>query len=227
MRLKSAVNVGNVHATSAEFAGYQVQDQAFRACRNIIIVGLPDNFYVVLVTDTSSFSSDIHAQGYDGLLGLGPNKASAIRKKLGSSAGDTTLQRIFSENTTSQNYITFLLDRKNDPGNQLTGQLTLSEVIPGFENITSMPKLDVDKVNRLLQAGTQSLHMPSLYLIKILDQHWQAFTDSGVGIIGPDGQPIVVDSIVPGAPSGQFVAVFDSGYTFRFARPHITHYSDR
>ena len=52
----------------------------------------------------------------------------------------------------------------------------------------------------------------------ILDQHWQAFTDSGVGIIGPDGQPIVVDSIVPGAPKGQFVAVFDSGFTFRCAR---------
>ena len=166
MRLKSAVNVGNVHTTSAEFAGYQVQNQAFRAYMNTITVGLSDSFYLVLVTNTSTFSSDIHAQGYDGLLGLGPNKASVIRKQLGSSAGDTTLQRIFSENTTSQNYITFLLDRKNDPGNHITGQLTLSEVIPGFENITSMPKLDVDKVNRLLQAGTQSLHMAFLYLIK-------------------------------------------------------------
>jgi hypothetical protein len=53
----------------------------------------------------------------------------------------------------------------------------------------------------------------------ISDQHWQALTDSGVGIIGPDGQPIVVDSIVPNAPKGQFVAVFDSGFTFRYAIP--------
>jgi len=172
---------GDVHTAVAEFAGFQVQDQAF-----------------LLVTNTSTFSSDIHTQGYDGLLGLGPNKASVIEKKLSGNTGDTTLQHIFESNKSSQNYITFLLNRQNDPGEAFTGQLTISEVIPGFENVTSMPKLDVDKVNRLLQG----------------DQHWQAFTDTGVGIIGPDGQPIVVDSIVPGAPSGQLVAVFDSGFTF-------------
>lgn len=53
----------------------------------------------------------------------------------------------------------------------------------------------------------------------ISDQHWQALTDTNVGIIGPDGQPIVVDSIVPNVPDGQFVAVFDSGFTFRCASP--------
>jgi hypothetical protein len=47
----------------------------------------------------------------------------------------------------------------NDPGSSLTGQLTISEVIPGLENITSMPKLDVDTVNRLLQAGPQLFHI--------------------------------------------------------------------
>lgn len=62
-----------------------------------------------------------------------------------------------------------------------------------------MPKLDVDTVNRLLSS----------------DQHWQALTDKNNGVIGPDGNPITVDSIVPGAPKGQFVAVFDSGFTFR------------
>lgn len=172
---------GDVHSASVDFAGFQVQNQAF-----------------LLVTDTSTFSSDIHAQGYNGLLGLGPNKASVIHKTLNGNTGDTTLQHIFASNTSSQNYISFSLDRKNDPGNSFTGKLTISEVIPGFENITSMPKLDVNTVNRLLQA----------------DQHWQALTDTNVGIIGPDGQPIVVDSIVPNVPDGQFVAVFDSGFTF-------------
>ena len=59
-----------------------------------------------------------------------------------------------------------------------------------------MPKLEVDKVHKLTDA----------------DQHWQAYTDAN-GIIGPDGQPISVKSIVPSAPKGQLVAVFDSGYT--------------
>jgi hypothetical protein len=152
----------------------------------------------LFVKDTSTFSSDIHAQGYDGLLGLGPNKASVIRKKLDGNTGDTTLQHIFESDKDSPNYITILLDRKFDSADPFTGKLTISEVASGFENITSMPKLDVDTVSRLLQT----------------DQHWQALTDKDVGIIGPDGQPILVDSIVPGAPDGQFVAVFDSGFTF-------------
>lgn len=91
-----------------------------------------------------------------------------------------------------------MLNRNGDPLEQWTGQFTINEVVPGFENITTMPKLDVETVNRLLNS----------------DQHWQAVTDVN-GIIGPDGNPIVIKSIVPAAPKGQLVAVFDSGYTFR------------
>ncbi|GLB38616.1 putative peptidase A1 family protein [Lyophyllum shimeji] len=171
---------GNVHATTAELGGFKVDNQAF-----------------LLVSDTSTFSTDIHVQGYDGLLGLGPNKGSVIRKKLDGNTGDTLLTHIFQQNQ-SDSYITFLLDRKSDPGDAFTGQLTIGEVAKGFENITSMPKLDVDTVNRLLSS----------------DQHWQALTDKDMGIIGPDGNPIQVKSIVPSAPDGQFVAVFDSGFTF-------------
>lgn len=63
------------------------------------------------------------------------------------------LTHIFETHGLSDNYISFLLDRKGDPTASFKGQLTVSEVIPGFENITSMPKIDVDKVNRLLKAG--------------------------------------------------------------------------
>ena len=42
-------------------------------------------------------------------------------------------------------------------------------------------------------------------------QHWQALTDKDDGIIGPDGNAIQIPSIVPKAPDGQYVAVFDSG----------------
>lgn len=50
----------------------------------------------VLVTNASSFSTDIHAQGFDGLVGLGPNEGSNIFKKMKSSVGDT-MQAIPSE----------------------------------------------------------------------------------------------------------------------------------
>ncbi|KAG6887509.1 hypothetical protein C0995_014741 [Termitomyces sp. Mi166 len=172
---------GNAHAATVQIGDYSVDNQAF-----------------LLVANTSSFSTDIHAQGYDGLLGLGPNKGSVIYKKLDGHTGDTLLTHIFEQNTSANAYITFLLDRKNAPSEPFTGQLTISELVKGFENVTSMPKLDVDKVNKLLSQ----------------DQHWQAITDKDVGIIGPDGNPIQVDSIVPSAPDGTYVAVFDSGFTF-------------
>jgi hypothetical protein len=172
---------GNVNTAEVKFGTFTVKDQAF-----------------LDVKDTSTFTANIHQQGYDGLVGLGPNSGSVIRKKVGAGIADSFIQRLFTQNKQSSNYITFALDRKNDPTDAFKGQFSISEVIPGFENITSMPKLDVDKVNRLLKS----------------DQHWQALTDEGNGIVGPDGNSIKVKSLVPGAPKDQFVAVIDSGFTF-------------
>ena len=76
------------------------------------------------------------------------------------------------------------------------GQWTIAEVVPGFENITSQPKLDIVTVPGLTD----------------FDQHWQMYTDKN-GIIGPDGNPIEYESIVHKAPDGELVAVIDSGFT--------------
>ncbi|KAJ3553823.1 hypothetical protein NP233_g12560 [Leucocoprinus birnbaumii] len=173
---------GSISATTLQFGNFTVDNQAF-----------------LYVSNASTFTSNIQSQGYYGLLGLGPNSGSSIRKKISKdSRGDTMLQHIFETDNLTDNYISFLLDRKGVPNPPFKGQITISELVPGFENITSMPKNDVDKVNRLLKA----------------DQHWQIFTDKDNGIIGPDGQPLKVDSIVPGCPDGQLVAVIDSGFTF-------------
>lgn len=150
----------------------------------------------VLVPNASSFSLDIKAQGFEGLIGLGPNTGSVILDKLDDDSGNSVLNRIFSQNSTSANYLTLLLERESPANQTFKGQLSISEVIPGFEKITSMPKLDVGKVHKLTDA----------------DQHWQTYTDA-FGVIGPDGQPINIDSIVPSAPDNQLVVVFDSGYT--------------
>jgi hypothetical protein len=172
---------GDINTAELGFDGYSVTDQAF-----------------LLVTNTSSFSTAITTQGYQGLVGLGPNTGSVIRQKMGNAGGDSMLNRIFQLNETSQNYITFLLGRQGDSGETFTGQFTVSEPVSGFENITSQPKMNVETVPGLTDA----------------DQHWQILSDKDKGIIGPDGQVIVTDSIVPKAPSGQLVAVFDSGFTF-------------
>ena len=57
--------------------------------------------------------------------------------------------------------------------------------------------------------------MTTADICMIVDQHWQALTDKDKGIVGPDGQVIQVSSIVPKAPDGQLVTVFDSGFTFK------------
>ena len=150
----------------------------------------------MLVQDTSTFSVNISSQGYEGLIGLGPNTGSVIRDKIDDASGDSVLDRIFSQNTTSANYLTVLLNRLGDPTSPATGQLTISETLPQYPNISSMPKLPVTKVHKLTDE----------------DQHWQVLTDVN-GVLGPDGQPIVTKSIVPKSPDGQLVAVFDSGFT--------------
>jgi hypothetical protein len=169
---------GNIHTAQLVFDNFTVENQAF-----------------LQVNDASSFSSD---SAFDGLIGLGPNEGSAIQEKLDGDAGDTMLNRIFQQNKTTANYITFLLDRKNDPGEPFTGQFTIGEAVKGFENITSQTKLNVETVHKLLED----------------QQHWQALTDKDKTVIGPDGNVINIDSIVPKAPDGQMVAVFDSGFTF-------------
>jgi hypothetical protein len=139
---------------------------------------------------------NIQQQGYDGLVGLGPNSGSVIEQIINAHTADNMLTRIFQQNSTSQNYITFMLNRLGDSADNVTGQLTIQEVVPGYENITTQTKLNVDKLPGLTSS----------------DQHWQFLTDKD-GVIGPDGQVIVTDSIVPKAPKGQLVAVLDSGFT--------------
>lgn len=112
---------------------------------------------IVYVSDTSTFTADIRSQGYYGLLGLGPNSGSVVRKKISKdSRGDTMLTHIFETDNLTDNYISFLLDRKGVPNPPFQGQITISELVPGFENVSSMPQIDIDKVNRLLKAGVFS-----------------------------------------------------------------------
>ncbi|KAI0070498.1 aspartic peptidase A1 [Panus rudis PR-1116 ss-1] len=170
---------GDINTADLQFANFTVKDQAY-----------------LLVKDTSSFSLDIKAQGFEGLIGLGPNTGSTILDKIDDDSADSVIHRIFSQTGSDNNYLTMMLDRQGDPSDPFNGTMSINELIPGYENITNMPKLTIDKVHRLTDA----------------DQHWQTFTDVD-GVIGPDGQPIKVDSIVPKAPDGQLVAVFDSGYT--------------
>jgi hypothetical protein len=134
-----------------------------------------------------------------GLLGLGPNSGSKIHTSLNNQAqGDAVLDRIFRQNVSTPNFLTVLLGRSNDPAEKYPGDITVGEVLQGLENITSQPHVPVTVVQSL----------------DALIQHWQVLLDED-GIIGPNGQPIQVQSGVQSTPNRkQLTAFFDTGFSF-------------
>jgi hypothetical protein len=132
-----------------------------------------------------------------GLVGLGPNFGSQVHSTLSSSAGDAVLDRIFQQNTSTPNILTILLGRDDDPSDQFPGDLTVGEILPGYDAINSQPKLNVSQVS----------------INDLGDQHWQTLLDPN-GIIGPDGKSIDIDTVVKTTSNKkQLTAVFDSGFS--------------
>ncbi|KAE9385667.1 acid protease [Gymnopus androsaceus JB14] len=147
-----------------------------------------------------------------GLIGLGPSAGSQILGSLNSSKGDTPLDRIFKQNTTTPNILTILLSRTPENStaanksdtlvpilDEQPGQITIGEVLSEYESITKQAKLPglVDTVN----------------------QHWKTVLDPN-GIIGPDGSKLNTVSVQTNLSEGQsdqLRVVFDSGFT----RPQV------
>ncbi|KAG8881980.1 hypothetical protein FRB97_008848 [Tulasnella sp. 331] len=173
---------GNILEAPFTFAGYTVPKQSF-----------------INVIDASQVGPGTPDSGY-GLIGLGPTAVSVVLQDLLSVAGAPPMNNIFTQNSTSQNYITFYLSRNDDPADTTAGQMSISEPLPGYESILQQAKLPV----ALTDAGEISNKYP---------EHWKTYTDPN-GILGPDGQPINIQSQVTGAYPDTLVAVFDSGFTF-------------
>ncbi|KAF8496886.1 aspartic peptidase domain-containing protein [Russula emetica] len=134
-----------------------------------------------------------------GMLGLGPNSGSSIHVSLNNQPqGDTVLDRIFRQNVSTPNILTVLLGRSNDPTEKYPGDVTVGEILRGLENITNQPRVPVT-----------ALPAPDA-----VSQHWQVLLDED-GIIGPNGQPIQVQSGVKSTQNrNQLTATFDTGFSF-------------
>lgn len=92
------------------------------------------------------------------------------------------------------------MSRLNDTGLSASSQssvLTVEEVLPTYTNITSQPKLPVTIVQH-----------PSSDV--------QHFSIDLASILGPDGKKIAFSSQAAGAPSGQSIAVLDSGTSLAY-----------
>ena len=133
-----------------------------------------------------------------GLIGLGPNVGSNIHNALKKQPqGDTVLDRIFRQDHNTPNTLTILLSRSYDPTEQYPGEITVSDILPGMQNISDQPKLTVKSVPSSRSGG----------------QHWQVLLDPN-GIIAPDGQPIVLSSKVSSTMnSSSLTVMFDTGFS--------------
>ncbi|KAF8500865.1 aspartic peptidase domain-containing protein [Russula emetica] len=142
-------------------------------------------------------ASSVYPAG-QGLIGLGPNVGSNVRDALKKQhQGDTVLDRIFRQDQNTSNTLTVLLSRSYDPAEQYPGEITVSDILPGMQNISDQPKLTVKTVPSSRSGG----------------QHWQVLLDPN-GIIAPDGQPIVLSSKVSSTMnSSSLTVMFDTGFS--------------
>ncbi|GLB38617.1 putative peptidase A1 family protein [Lyophyllum shimeji] len=165
---------GPVKTAEVEFAGYKIPDQAY-----------------LEVTPNVE-----HTEG-DGIIGLGPNDGSNIYQEMQAVAGAALVDRIFLQNRTTPNYLTFLLGRSDDPTDFYSGAFSIGEVIDGFENVLKQPKLPVSNV------PNHQLH----------DQHFQLLLDED-GLIGPDGTAIpVYTEVIPTTDLKRATVVIDTGFS--------------
>ncbi|OAX44350.1 acid protease [Rhizopogon vinicolor AM-OR11-026] len=164
---------GEVFSATMDFAGFTIESQ-----------------YFIFASSAQGFSST------NGLIGLGPYSGSVIRDIGQTPAADPPLDRIFRSNDSISNFIAILLDRSNDPDEPYPGDLAIGEVLAGYEDVSTQPKLPVT-----------SVMIPG-------NQHWMTLLDEN-GIIGPDGQPIIITTQVTNSsyPRNATV-VFDTGFTF-------------
>ncbi|TBU47411.1 acid protease [Dichomitus squalens] len=169
---------GSIMTAALDFTGNTVSDQAY----------------------ISVSASQENPDG-SGLIGLGPNTGSQVSEAIGTSAGDAVLDRIFKQNTSTPNYITVLLGRVDDPSESPTGDITVGEIIPGYEAITSQPLLNVSVLSSQ----------------NSVNQHWQILLDAD-GIVGPAGNNVIDQYNVQTAVSStsnkkQLTVVLDTGYS--------------
>lgn len=174
---------GPIQTADLTLLGYTVKDQAF-----------------IEVTPSTDTPDGV------GLIGLGPSTGSEVFNTLKSSAGDPPIDRIFRQDTSVPNFISVLLNRPNDTYATYTGEMTISQVLPLFQNISSQPKVPVTVLQPALNTS----------------QHFGVLLD-GDGIIGPDGNAIKMTSnasLAPSHNSNQLQILFDTG----FSMPQLPEY---
>lgn len=190
---------GAIEAAPLRFTGYDTPDQAFSTSDHPHSTLAYDADWrpTALLRDSSAATND-HPTGTSGVLGSGPGGRWGITRSLGHFGDDSMMTRIFEQlkTSSSHSYIT-LLSGKDKRSEESGGQMTISEVVPGYESILDQTPLSV-----------------------IYPDQWATWTDVN-GIIGPDGSSVNIQSSVSDAESGRLVAVVDRSSALTHVPPAI------
>ncbi|EJT97813.1 acid protease [Dacryopinax primogenitus] len=194
----SGAESGVMAFATAVFAGHTVENQIFNH-----------------VTDVGHWEFVTGIPGLQGVMGLGPSINSVLFVTAQSHQGNITgdvdgdipagpndghafVERIFQENTSTPNFVSFALGREAIPGvnsSAASTTFTIGEIMPGMESVSLMPQLPVISVPTALQGN----------------QHFDVVLDG----ISVNGALIPFPpSVVSAAPQGKLVAVVDTGNTF-------------
>ncbi|KIM89410.1 hypothetical protein PILCRDRAFT_60964 [Piloderma croceum F 1598] len=177
--------------TSITYASGSVEGSVKTAALEFVGFSIPDQAYLEIPPSSSDAENT-------GLIGLGPHVGSSVYYALNKNpSGDPPLDRIFRQNTSTPNYLTVLLGRSDDPDEKFPGDLTIGELIPGYENITNQPKLAIADV---VASDAGSQHWATL-----LDEN--GISSNGTIISLPKSQ------VAKPADSGKELVVFDTGFS--------------
>ncbi|KAI0301931.1 aspartic peptidase domain-containing protein [Multifurca ochricompacta] len=170
---------GPVKTADLNFLGFTVPNQAF--------IEMP--------------VSDSNPDG-TGLIGLGPNSGSQVYAALNNqAAGDTPLDRIFRQNTSIPNFISVLLSRPNDTAERYTGEMTISEILPQFQNISNQPKVPVSVLQwEGIKTTSNATAGPAHDMSQLV-----AVIDTGFSL--PQVPKYVADAIYSGAKGAKLVNI--------------------
>jgi len=173
---------GQVSFTDVSFAGYNISQMIFAHLSGNDTFGkLASSNVLGLLPSTESY---LYTQ-YQHLVQNG----TFTSKANSASGGEALVDRIFLQNSSLPKYTSFSLGRQlneSDPTTATRGNFTIGEIVSGYENITSMPKLP-------------TFESP---IFTLLD----GITVNGVNVS-------LSSSNVSGAPSGKLVASLDCGQT--------------
>jgi hypothetical protein len=138
-------------------------------------------------------------KGVDGILGFGPSNSSEIVKRIPELNPNPFIYRALAQNISAPRYISFFFSRTEtanataeDTRSLPLSQLTIGEVIPGFEQILIYPQIPVQR--------PPNPNTP---------QRWNIEVEA---IMGPGDVMLNLTTAVQGA--SKLIARLDTGYSF-------------